>query len=488
MSIGVSPDSTNRTCVFIVDGITSHVFASMGVARRLIRRNYHVEFWGRATNPTQDVIRRCGFTYRTIQSLWSRYCDEIRLPTHLSVPSMVLHPQMLLEKLAARRAFMVRLNPELDVCEASLDYLLAEVRPAFVVMDVFLLAYYPLVWARARPVIVLSTKPLPAPDALVPPNDSMLLPRKSPWGRARVWLAWLRRKLDYCAYRAAQETARMMGAYTYRDLLREAARRSHFTIREELVRRWIQPDLHFKSLMEWALWVPETDLPRRAPLPPNAFYIGPSVDTSRSEAPWVRTKGTGMRRLIYIAVGTVRFRWKDNLPFLRKAIAAFAGLEGVAVVVSTGDERATRLLGEPPAGVMIFDFVPQLQILQVADLAVTHAGSGTFRECVHFRVPMLAYPRNHDQMGNSARIVFHGIGLRGDWHRDSIEVIRGKGLRILREPSFRCNLARLHEASERVQERLLTNALDALLGLQEENGLATAGSAHAAMLPPAMVK
>jgi MGT family glycosyltransferase len=228
------------------------------------------------------------------------------------------------------------------------------------------------------------------------------------------------------------------------------------------VRRWVQPDLHFKSAHEWALWTPELDFPRRVPLPPNVRYVGPSVDVSRTEtAAPARTHGT--RHLVYVAVGTVKFRWRDNVPFLQKVVRAFDGVAEVQVVISTGDERATRALGETPSNIQVFDFLPQLRTIEMADLVITHAGAGTYRECVSKAVPMLAYPRNHDQIGNAARIAFHQIGLRGDRGSDSVSAIRAKALRLLQNHDCRDRLRRLRTAVRNSEERLLDEALEALL-------------------------
>ncbi len=150
---------------------------------------------------------------------------------------------------------------------------------------------------------------------------------------------------------------------------------------------------------------PDSDPP---PLPANTRYVGPSVDLKRRELSVHLARRPGSRYLVYVCVGTVRFRWRENVPFLRRVIEAFRDRPEFDVVISSGDEQTTRVLGVPPDGVRVFDFLPQLAMLDVADLVITHAGSGTFRECICKEVPMLAYPRNHDQAGNSARIIYHG--------------------------------------------------------------------------------
>src|SRR5262249_49884574 len=153
---------------------------------------------------------------------------------------------------------------------------------------------------------------------------------------------------------------------------------------------------------------------------------------------------------IYVAVGTVRRWWNDNVAFLLRVLDAFRNLPDVVVIVATGDERTTAALSARAASnIHVFDFVPQLEMLRITDVFITHGGSGSVREALARAVPMLVYPRSHDQIGNAARVVFHRLGLRGDRRRDTAPAIRDKALRILAEPAFRDNVRRLKERAER---------------------------------------
>jgi UDP:flavonoid glycosyltransferase YjiC (YdhE family) len=450
------------TVALIVDStMASHIYSSIGVARRLQRRGFEVEYWGIARNGSDRLIDSQGFRFHPLDGLWSRYEEEIRLPTDLNVFNVWFRGRALLSLAIARRAQARRLCHVLDQLEASLNRRIAQARPAFAIIDPFLLAYYPLLKQRGITTVVLSTKPLPVKDPAVPPYDSSLMPRESVISRMCIAGAWQLRQLQDIRYRTVRVAARLAGLHTYHSILKETARRTGFPLRREIVRRWLQPDLHFRSVQEWALWTPETDLPRERRLPANIRYIGPSVDLERRqrELPLACEPG---RRLIYVAVGTARFRWKDNVPFLRKVITAFSEVAGVLVVISTGDERATKILGTPPAHIRLFDFLPQLEVLKIASLVITHAGAGTYRESIERCVPLLAYPRNHDQCGNAARIEYHGIGLRGRRKTDTPEVIRSKALRILDDPRFRERLAALRATVSRREEALLSDALNAI--------------------------
>lgn len=61
-----------------------------------------------------------------------------------------------------------------------------------------------------------------------------------------------------------------------------------------------------------------------------------------------------------------------------------------------------------------FDWIPQLKLLNIADLSVNHGGINTINECIHFRVPMLIFSGGkHDQNGCTTRASFHGVARQG---------------------------------------------------------------------------
>jgi zeaxanthin glucosyltransferase len=45
---------------------------------------------------------------------------------------------------------------------------------------------------------------------------------------------------------------------------------------------------------------------------------------------------------------------------------------------------------------------------------ITHGGTGSLRECIFFGVPMIAMAHMRDHVGNAARVVYHGLGVRED--------------------------------------------------------------------------
>src|SRR4026207_580749 len=126
-----------RRVAFLTYGDTSHLYSSMGLARRLIRRGYSVQYWG-DTRIEPRVVDQ-GLEFERLDDLWPRYLEETRFPTNIFGLRILLHPRMVCEKFKARRERLKRLDAALDRFGNHLDGLLARTRPDFIVLDTFLL-------------------------------------------------------------------------------------------------------------------------------------------------------------------------------------------------------------------------------------------------------------------------------------------------------------------------------------------------------------
>jgi zeaxanthin glucosyltransferase len=53
---------------------------------------------------------------------------------------------------------------------------------------------------------------------------------------------------------------------------------------------------------------------------------------------------------------------------------------------------------------------------------LSNADLGTIKEALCFGVPLVVLPRELDQPGNAARVVFHGYGRRAGWDTPASEL------------------------------------------------------------------
>jgi hypothetical protein len=232
---------TERSCAALLVG--GGVTGVIDVARSLERNGYHVEFWGSATDAMQAATRRAGYHFRILDGLWCMHGGASPCRGD-GPPQAAFHePPGVLSMLRARRTFRRRLAYDLYRCELSIDRVLHHVRPALVLVDATLLAYYPLFWARGATVVTLSGTPGSRRD--VPRSDPIPVEaRASAFGD-------LNRHLRRAGRRVSQIAAGIIAAYSSRELLRACALRTAFPLRRELVRRGHSCGLHFRGVQEW---------------------------------------------------------------------------------------------------------------------------------------------------------------------------------------------------------------------------------------------
>lgn len=111
------------------------------------------------------------------------------------------------------------------------------------------------------------------------------------------------------------------------------------------------------------------------------------------------------RPLVYVSFGTIFFRRPE---LLRQVLASTAGL-GVQVVASVGT------LGDELAGmgdhIILAPYVPQREILQRANVFVTHGGYNSVAESVRAGTPMLVIPLAIDQPVQAHYVASAGFGI-----------------------------------------------------------------------------
>lgn len=114
---------------------------------------------------------------------------------------------------------------------------------------------------------------------------------------------------------------------------------------------------------------------------------------------------TMKKPIIYISMGSII----SSRIFCKRCIKAFGG-KNLSVILNTG-KIDPKALGPIPQNIFAYSFVPQLEVLQNADLFITHCGMNSVNEAMSFGVPMLAMPIINDQIANAKRIVELETGM-----------------------------------------------------------------------------
>ena len=170
----------------------------------------------------------------------------------------------------------------------------------------------------------------------------------------------------------------------------------------------------------------------------NRYYIEASIELERKEAhafPWHEVDAA--RPLIYCSLGSQSYQYEQSLMLFRSLIAAISRKPDWQLVLAAGVHLSAADFHPVPDNVLVVSWAPQLKMLERASIMITHGGLGAVKECIFFGVPMIVFPCRWDQPHNAARVVHHGLGVRGDINNISVQLIHSLIDAIDKDPSFK---------------------------------------------------
>lgn len=134
-------------------------------------------------------------------------------------------------------------------------------------------------------------------------------------------------------------------------------------------------------------------------------FVGPCVG-NRPSPQW--RPPAPDRPVVLVSMGTVSYDQPEA--FVRTCLEAFAGTRWHAVV-AVGQEVDRDALGAVPANVELMSWVPQLAVLERAEVFVSHAGMNSAMEAMYFGTPVVALPHMPEQRIVAARLAELGLGV-----------------------------------------------------------------------------
>ncbi|MCZ7413701.1 MULTISPECIES: macrolide family glycosyltransferase [unclassified Streptomyces] len=190
-------------------------------------------------------------------------------------------------------------------------------------------------------------------------------------------------------------------------------------------------------------------------LQPHADRVNPAVYTFTGtcqgerghQGDWHRPAEA--ERVVLVSLGST---FTNQPAFYRTCLAAFGDLPGWHVVLQIGkhvDEAELTRDAPLPANVEVHRWVPQLRILQQADLFVTHAGMGGSQEGLACGVPMIAAPQAVDQFANADALVALGVARRVEADTVTPEALRHAATALTTDPAVHDHLAVLRAEAAR---------------------------------------
>jgi MGT family glycosyltransferase len=173
----------------------------------------------------------------------------------------------------------------------------------------------------------------------------------------------------------------------------------------------------------------------------DAFqFVGPSIKPRPNSVDFPFDALT-KKPVIYISLGTIV---NTNTAFYQQCFSAFADFAG-QVVLSVGKQTAIEALSTIPSNFIVRNFVPQLDVLQRADLFITHGGLNSVQEGLYYGLPLVVVPQQLEQAFVADQVVKHGAGVALSKDVTASE-LHSAADRILNNASYRAAAHRLRDS------------------------------------------
>ncbi len=167
-------------------------------------------------------------------------------------------------------------------------------------------------------------------------------------------------------------------------------------------------------------------------------FIGPSIYERKAEAfDFVK----GKNPVVYISLGTVV---KGDVSFFQNCLEAFRD-ENMDVIISVGEKFDCRKLKNIPSNIQIYNSVPQLEVLKLADVFVTHGGMNSVSEALVYETPMVVIPFSSDQPVNARCVENLGVGKKLEYSDVNKDTLKEYVLSVLLDTEMKKNIAKVQE-------------------------------------------
>ncbi|EST21299.1 hypothetical protein N566_27505 [Streptomycetaceae bacterium MP113-05] len=169
-------------------------------------------------------------------------------------------------------------------------------------------------------------------------------------------------------------------------------------------------------------------------------FVGASIGARSTEPEWEEPEPG--RRVALVSMGS--FGFEHQAGFVRTCLEAFAGSDWY-VVLSAGEHIDREALGPVPDNVHLMSWVPQLKVLERAEVFVSHAGMNSVMEAMYFGTPVVAVPHMPEQRLIARRLEDLGLGVHLPEDEVTADRLRTEVDRLAADPDA---LARVRSLGE----------------------------------------
>jgi MGT family glycosyltransferase len=161
------------------------------------------------------------------------------------------------------------------------------------------------------------------------------------------------------------------------------------------------------------VFMPRSFQPQGDTFDDRFHFVGPCLRATEPRLP-AGLVPPGAAPLVLVSLGTVFNAWPS---FYKDCLTAF-GHKPYRVVMALGPAVDPATLGELPPNVSVRPHLPQLALLQQADLFVSHGGMNSTMEALYHGVPLVVIPQMEEQELTARRI--DELSLGRFLHRDHV--------------------------------------------------------------------
>lgn len=162
------------------------------------------------------------------------------------------------------------------------------------------------------------------------------------------------------------------------------------------------------------------------------IFVGPSI-AKRHNIEHIPFKVQHDTKLIFISMGTV-FNQQPEL--YTTCFEAFRKSPYI-VILAVGKQTDIHQFDDIPSNFRVHQYVPQLEILEKADVFITHGGMNSSSEALYFGVPLVVIPVMGDQPIVANQIEKLGAGLQLNRLKLDASTLRNTTEQVLSNTSFK---------------------------------------------------
>ena len=426
---------------------TGHVHATLKLARLLKEKGHRVVYTGHGT-VCQPAIKE-GHEFEAHYPYFIESAD---------IKKAMMKRNFFFENLG--NIFSSGLYSQSKKRIEELVLLIQKIKPDLVILDEENTLKFFIYKQLQIPVLCVQTMVDKSPGKIIPPFTTRYFPKSdNTCSRGIVKILWTKKYI-------ANKTRVSMGSlvYFYQDSFSIAKRLikefsylfgDEFTFYSSFRSRVKKAPLLILSPVDF-------DFPREEKN--NISRLGPLKDFAAKEtddSPRIKAlfekidnwKSKTENQVVLCSLGTITNQHEKKLVSFFNKMKRVALLNPSSLFIfSVSEYFKIEKLHPTPNNVIVFAKVPQMCLLKRCTLMITHGGMNSTTECIMNEVPMLVYPLSNewDQPGNSARVVYHKLGLRGRINRDYPKIISQKIEQINKDySSFLSNIQEMKAKFEK---------------------------------------